>query len=292
TGRFTTRDPHPTPLNKYQAYAANPIEYTDPTGNIQIRIRHHDPLDDQRRHPGTEKHNTAIPSAEEDLGGNTIPSLTMGQLLSFEQLLILNGSRLQEQRVRSRKEAVAHMKSFLFPTEISVNSIDETYGIIRGQALENSKINPAFKGPCKTSTCAFLASIQGGRIFLPAGRAVQSSHSTEILGARMELATGSSIQEIMIFARAKFRESRRKDYLVYMRHPGRHVAPITFRFDEYGIPTDDADRARGFLADTSRGVLTAITSNTGNLITYTDKKETRYDKYSKFTLYPAPDFRK
>uniref|UniRef100_UPI0018FE3A5A RHS repeat-associated core domain-containing protein n=1 Tax=Streptomyces sp. NRRL F-2664 TaxID=1463842 RepID=UPI0018FE3A5A len=39
TGRFTTRDPHPTPLNKYQAYAANPIEHTDPTGNITLRIR-------------------------------------------------------------------------------------------------------------------------------------------------------------------------------------------------------------------------------------------------------------
>ncbi|WP_158718141.1 hypothetical protein, partial [Streptomyces sp. NRRL F-2664] len=39
TGRFTTRDPHPTPLNKYQAYAANPIENTDPTGNLSIRFR-------------------------------------------------------------------------------------------------------------------------------------------------------------------------------------------------------------------------------------------------------------
>ncbi|WP_158718137.1 hypothetical protein, partial [Streptomyces sp. NRRL F-2664] len=38
TGRFTTRDPHPTPLNKYQAYAANPIEHTDPTGNLPFRF--------------------------------------------------------------------------------------------------------------------------------------------------------------------------------------------------------------------------------------------------------------
>uniref|UniRef100_UPI00131D8DFE RHS repeat-associated core domain-containing protein n=1 Tax=Streptomyces sp. NRRL F-2664 TaxID=1463842 RepID=UPI00131D8DFE len=41
TGRFTTRDPHPTPLNKYQAYAANPAEYTDPTGNLPFRLRKH-----------------------------------------------------------------------------------------------------------------------------------------------------------------------------------------------------------------------------------------------------------
>ncbi|WP_158718121.1 RHS repeat-associated core domain-containing protein, partial [Streptomyces sp. NRRL F-2664] len=39
TGRFTTRDPHPTPLNKYQAYAANPVEHTDPSGNLQLRLR-------------------------------------------------------------------------------------------------------------------------------------------------------------------------------------------------------------------------------------------------------------
>uniref|UniRef100_UPI00131C8406 RHS repeat domain-containing protein n=1 Tax=Streptomyces sp. NRRL F-2664 TaxID=1463842 RepID=UPI00131C8406 len=39
TGRFTTRDPHPTPLNKYQAYAANPIEHTDPSGNLPFKIR-------------------------------------------------------------------------------------------------------------------------------------------------------------------------------------------------------------------------------------------------------------
>ncbi|WP_199820623.1 hypothetical protein, partial [Streptomyces sp. NRRL F-2664] len=39
TGRFTTRDPHPTPLNKYQAFTANPIEHTDPTGNLPFKIR-------------------------------------------------------------------------------------------------------------------------------------------------------------------------------------------------------------------------------------------------------------
>ncbi|WP_199820622.1 hypothetical protein, partial [Streptomyces sp. NRRL F-2664] len=39
TGRFTTRDPHPTPLNKYQAFTANPIEHIDPTGNLQLKIR-------------------------------------------------------------------------------------------------------------------------------------------------------------------------------------------------------------------------------------------------------------
>ncbi|WP_043194813.1 RHS repeat-associated core domain-containing protein, partial [Streptomyces sp. NRRL F-2664] len=39
TGRFTTRDPHPTPLNKYQAYAANPVEHTDPTGNFPISVK-------------------------------------------------------------------------------------------------------------------------------------------------------------------------------------------------------------------------------------------------------------
>uniref|UniRef100_UPI0018FE8604 hypothetical protein n=1 Tax=Streptomyces sp. NRRL F-2664 TaxID=1463842 RepID=UPI0018FE8604 len=39
TGRFTTRDPHPTPLNKYQAFNANPAEYTDPTGNISFKFR-------------------------------------------------------------------------------------------------------------------------------------------------------------------------------------------------------------------------------------------------------------
>uniref|UniRef100_UPI002D21DDD6 scabin-related ADP-ribosyltransferase n=1 Tax=Streptomyces sp. NRRL F-2664 TaxID=1463842 RepID=UPI002D21DDD6 len=39
TGRFTTRDPHPTPLNKYQAFNANPAEYTDPTGNLSFKIR-------------------------------------------------------------------------------------------------------------------------------------------------------------------------------------------------------------------------------------------------------------
>uniref|UniRef100_UPI00131C713B hypothetical protein n=1 Tax=Streptomyces sp. NRRL F-2664 TaxID=1463842 RepID=UPI00131C713B len=38
TGRFTTRDPHPTPLNKYQAFNANPAEYTDPSGNISFRF--------------------------------------------------------------------------------------------------------------------------------------------------------------------------------------------------------------------------------------------------------------
>ncbi|WP_324605407.1 RHS repeat-associated core domain-containing protein, partial [Streptomyces sp. NRRL F-2664] len=38
TGRFTTRDPHPTPLNKYQAFNANPINGLDPTGNITLRI--------------------------------------------------------------------------------------------------------------------------------------------------------------------------------------------------------------------------------------------------------------
>ncbi|WP_030775233.1 RHS repeat-associated core domain-containing protein [Streptomyces sp. NRRL F-2664] len=37
TGRFTTRDPHPVPLNKYQAFGANPVEYTDPTGNGKSR---------------------------------------------------------------------------------------------------------------------------------------------------------------------------------------------------------------------------------------------------------------
>ncbi|WP_199820645.1 RHS repeat-associated core domain-containing protein, partial [Streptomyces sp. NRRL F-2664] len=40
TGRFTTRDPHPTPLNKYQAFAANPIEHTDPTGNLQLKLKY------------------------------------------------------------------------------------------------------------------------------------------------------------------------------------------------------------------------------------------------------------
>ncbi|WP_158718130.1 RHS repeat-associated core domain-containing protein, partial [Streptomyces sp. NRRL F-2664] len=40
TGRFTTRDPHPTPLNKYQAFNTNPAEYTDPTGNITFRVGH------------------------------------------------------------------------------------------------------------------------------------------------------------------------------------------------------------------------------------------------------------
>ncbi|WP_158718144.1 RHS repeat-associated core domain-containing protein, partial [Streptomyces sp. NRRL F-2664] len=39
TGRFTTRDPHPTPLNKYQAFAANPIEHTDPSGNLPFKIK-------------------------------------------------------------------------------------------------------------------------------------------------------------------------------------------------------------------------------------------------------------
>uniref|UniRef100_UPI0005BC2FCB RHS repeat-associated core domain-containing protein n=1 Tax=Streptomyces sp. NRRL F-2664 TaxID=1463842 RepID=UPI0005BC2FCB len=39
TGRFTTRDPHPTPLNKYQAFNANPAEYTDPTGNLPFGIK-------------------------------------------------------------------------------------------------------------------------------------------------------------------------------------------------------------------------------------------------------------
>uniref|UniRef100_UPI0004C7EEED RHS repeat-associated core domain-containing protein n=1 Tax=Streptomyces sp. NRRL F-2664 TaxID=1463842 RepID=UPI0004C7EEED len=38
TGRFTTRDPHPTPLNKYQAFNTNPVEYTDPTGNISFKL--------------------------------------------------------------------------------------------------------------------------------------------------------------------------------------------------------------------------------------------------------------
>uniref|UniRef100_UPI00131BF0C6 hypothetical protein n=1 Tax=Streptomyces sp. NRRL F-2664 TaxID=1463842 RepID=UPI00131BF0C6 len=39
TGRFTTRDPHPTPLNKYQAFAANPVEHTDPSGNLPFKIK-------------------------------------------------------------------------------------------------------------------------------------------------------------------------------------------------------------------------------------------------------------
>ncbi|WP_107047454.1 RHS repeat-associated core domain-containing protein [Streptomyces sp. NRRL F-2664] len=38
TGRFTTRDPHPTPLNKYQAFNAEPVNGIDPSGNITIRI--------------------------------------------------------------------------------------------------------------------------------------------------------------------------------------------------------------------------------------------------------------
>ncbi|WP_030776779.1 RHS repeat-associated core domain-containing protein, partial [Streptomyces sp. NRRL F-2664] len=38
TGRFTTRDPHPTPLNKYQAFDTNPIEHTDPSGNISFKL--------------------------------------------------------------------------------------------------------------------------------------------------------------------------------------------------------------------------------------------------------------
>uniref|UniRef100_UPI00131BE3BB RHS repeat-associated core domain-containing protein n=1 Tax=Streptomyces sp. NRRL F-2664 TaxID=1463842 RepID=UPI00131BE3BB len=37
TGRFTTRDPHPTPLNKYQAFNANPVNGIDPTGNLTVR---------------------------------------------------------------------------------------------------------------------------------------------------------------------------------------------------------------------------------------------------------------
>uniref|UniRef100_UPI00131E6D40 RHS repeat-associated core domain-containing protein n=1 Tax=Streptomyces sp. NRRL F-2664 TaxID=1463842 RepID=UPI00131E6D40 len=41
TGRFTTRDPHPTPLNKYQAFNTNPAEYTDPTGNLPFRLAKH-----------------------------------------------------------------------------------------------------------------------------------------------------------------------------------------------------------------------------------------------------------
>ncbi|WP_158717997.1 RHS repeat domain-containing protein [Streptomyces sp. NRRL F-2664] len=39
TGRFTTRDPHPTPLNKYQAFDTNPVEHIDPSGNINISLR-------------------------------------------------------------------------------------------------------------------------------------------------------------------------------------------------------------------------------------------------------------
>ncbi|WP_158718028.1 RHS repeat-associated core domain-containing protein [Streptomyces sp. NRRL F-2664] len=39
TGRFTTYDPDLTPLNKYQAYNANPAENIDPTGNITIKFR-------------------------------------------------------------------------------------------------------------------------------------------------------------------------------------------------------------------------------------------------------------
>ncbi|WP_199820609.1 RHS repeat-associated core domain-containing protein, partial [Streptomyces sp. NRRL F-2664] len=50
TGRFTTRDPHPTPLNKYQAFAANPIEHTDPTGNIQIRLKQRSHLGDVEKY--------------------------------------------------------------------------------------------------------------------------------------------------------------------------------------------------------------------------------------------------
>ncbi|MER6076259.1 hypothetical protein ABT187_47595 [Streptomyces sp. NPDC001817] len=37
-GYFTTRDTHPTTLNKYQAYDAEPVNNTDPSGNFTIRI--------------------------------------------------------------------------------------------------------------------------------------------------------------------------------------------------------------------------------------------------------------
>ncbi|MER6076544.1 hypothetical protein ABT187_49370, partial [Streptomyces sp. NPDC001817] len=36
-GYFTTRDTHPTPFNKYQAFATNPAEHTDPSGNLTLR---------------------------------------------------------------------------------------------------------------------------------------------------------------------------------------------------------------------------------------------------------------
>ncbi|WP_158718136.1 hypothetical protein, partial [Streptomyces sp. NRRL F-2664] len=72
TGRFTTRDPHPTPLNKYQAFAANPIENTDPTGNITLRFsrRRHDPDKITPTHiPGSGRrqslHSEAAPKVEE-----------------------------------------------------------------------------------------------------------------------------------------------------------------------------------------------------------------------------------
>ncbi|WP_158718128.1 hypothetical protein, partial [Streptomyces sp. NRRL F-2664] len=38
TGRFTTRDPHPTPLNKYQAFNTDPANGVDPSGNLTLRI--------------------------------------------------------------------------------------------------------------------------------------------------------------------------------------------------------------------------------------------------------------
>ncbi|WP_324605414.1 RHS repeat-associated core domain-containing protein, partial [Streptomyces sp. NRRL F-2664] len=38
TGRFTTRDPHPTPLNKYQAFNTEPVNGIDPTGNGTIGV--------------------------------------------------------------------------------------------------------------------------------------------------------------------------------------------------------------------------------------------------------------
>ncbi|WP_199820642.1 RHS repeat-associated core domain-containing protein, partial [Streptomyces sp. NRRL F-2664] len=53
TGRFTTRDPHPTPLNKYQAFSAEPVNFVDPSGNIQIRLN-------QRNHLGDIEKNSPI----------------------------------------------------------------------------------------------------------------------------------------------------------------------------------------------------------------------------------------
>ncbi|WP_158718138.1 RHS repeat-associated core domain-containing protein, partial [Streptomyces sp. NRRL F-2664] len=280
TGRFTTRDPHPTPLNKYQAYAANPIEHTDPTGNIQRRIRHHDPVDDQRQHADQKEATTGTAVAHESAAENPAPLQP-----SIDQLLTDNRSRMQKKRVESQYEAIAHVRSFLFATEIEANSLHNIYNSIRKQVLENLK--NGLKGTCRTDTCAALAAIQSGKIVLPAGKASWSG-GTKTLGA-LELAEMDNIRDVMVFAREKFYATGGRDFMVHMRRPGAHVTPLTFRFDAYGNRTDDAGLARGFLVDPSLGVMIRIAHDASELINFTNSNQGKYAKFSRMALYLAPD---
>uniref|UniRef100_UPI0018FE621B RHS repeat-associated core domain-containing protein n=1 Tax=Streptomyces sp. NRRL F-2664 TaxID=1463842 RepID=UPI0018FE621B len=282
TGRFTTRDPHPTPLNKYQAFNANPVEHTDPTGNISFTTRH--ARANQRKLQNHQRRSEAIDKAHADWTAERIFSQREGHIPGTFNAVRKNLERTDRHVVHTQDEATPYMKTFLFRTDYAADDMLDIFRSIRSAALANAKFSSKFKGACKTASCAVLASAQSGKIVVPVGNASWTGNLPMLGGGESaKLAQAGGLNKVMHSAQNIFERDGVKDFLVRMYSPlEAHAAPLTFRFDGSGKRTDDKDLAKGYLIDSAMNVIKDMPGGTpGN-------DSDPYGAYTTFELYAAP----